>query len=173
MTKRIEEDSDHWYTPQYIIDCIERTFRRPYEDPCTSPDAHDTINTDGMNSIYEENFLERTRGFDRPVFMNPPYSKSVGGAGAFTDRLIALKPESAIVLVNAATSTAWWHRLAKSSQAICFVKKRIKFDRVVDGVRVAGTSPRYANIIHLIGDDSVDVTAFVREFGELGTIVMP
>ena len=174
---RKEVESDHWYTP---VDVMERTVRffdgfttQQIVDPCTCDIAYNTLPRELKSRITplgeDVDFLDYwdDRGF---LFMNPPYSKEVGGAGKFTDHLIDLLPQAAVVVVNASTDTRWWHRLARESHAILFVEGRMKFDRIGFNLeRVSGGSPRYANCIHLIGRQN-HAGAFYRVFEDMGFI---
>lgn len=167
---RNEIDSDHWYTPIDILERVATVYfpRMPFEDPCTCDDALIGV-PDSIPIVEGRGDFLATSSIGYRVFMNPPYSRAVGTAGAFTDHLLDIMPDwgEAIVLVNASTDTKWWHRLAQHSAAILFVEGRIKFDRVVDGERVPGGSPRYANCIHYIGKNA---DLFRHAFSDMGTI---
>ena len=170
---RLEVSSDHWYTPTSIILLAQQFFGRPFYDPTTSEATVDRYPESLRHHVFynpEEDFLARDFLPLPDVWMNPPYSKDVGGAGAFTEHLLRLGPERALVLVNASTSTRWWQNLAKNSAAILFVAPRIRFDRP-DGAR--GESPRYSNSLHLIcltEESEALRVQFQQHFQHLGVI---
>ena len=172
-TGRLEVSSDHWYTPLGLMQEVGAFFHTTFYDPTTSPSVLARYPSHLRSQILafpEEDFLARKTLPCGNVWMNPPYSRDVGGAGVFTDHLLALKPTCALVLVNAATSTRWWQRLASASSAICFVSPRICFDRY-DGFK--GVSPRYSNCLHFLSlteKESVSILEFVAHFSNLGVI---
>lgn len=196
---RVEVDSDHWYTPADILRRVAWAYDGDvFTDPCTCPNAYNTLPQELHNvitPIYDLDFLHAEYDGLPRIFLNPPYSKAVGTAGAFTDRALEMVEYArengalyrAIVLVNASIDTAWWQRLAASSAAICFVESRIPFEQVAEVnlplfeenhlVRIPGTQPRYASTIHYL--DSGDyfrsgrperVARFCSEFDDLGFI---
>lgn len=95
-------------------------------DPASSDIANKTVKA-------ETYFTQETDGLSKKwngrVWMNPPYSRDL--IGKFSEA-IAKKFESkeiseACVLVNNATETGWFRRMADCASAICFPEKRIKF----------------------------------------------
>ena len=95
-------------------------------DPASSASANEVVGA----AVY---FDVQDDGLSRPwagrVWMNPPYSK--GKVWPFCETLsehVAAEDISqACVLVNNATETAAFQRMAELASAICFPARRIKF----------------------------------------------
>jgi phage N-6-adenine-methyltransferase len=78
-------------------------------------------------------FTKETNGLTKEwrgrIWLNPPYSQPL--IEQFTSKLVAEfkagHVTEAIMLVNNATDTAWFHEAESVCAAICFTKGRIKF----------------------------------------------
>lgn len=178
---RIEVESDHWYTPEWFLESLREDLffdvehavsPRPLFDPCTCPAAMDTlINTSIVKPAPMWDFLSvdidevREVAEDDPWFMNPPYSRDVGTAGVFTYRLLEVYPKQWAVLVNASVETQWFQRMLIESDYLVLWPRRLKFDRVVDGVRVPGGQPRYSNALFINGVDPHNAAMFAEKHG--------
>jgi len=154
MSNRQELWSDHWSTNAGFLNRVYRVFGEKFSDPCTSLESYYTLppgTRENIDPIYGNDFLVDEYFGKRFSFMNSPYSKAVGGAGAFTDRMLEIMigdpedgchpdnvhdrknaPSATIILVNASTDTKWWSRLVAESHLSCFGEGRLKFDRVLD-----------------------------------------
>lgn len=75
------------------------------------------------------------------VWMNPPYSQPI--IGQAIEKLLKVAADGqvaqAIVLVNNATETEWFHQLVESSSALCFHRRRIGF-YTRDGKAISGNT---------------------------------
>jgi phage N-6-adenine-methyltransferase len=117
---------NEWYTPEEYIEPSRAVLGTIDLDPASSEEANGVIRATRFYS-------EADNGLERPwagrVWMNPPYSHPL--VGLFCDRLAEEREhgtvEAAIVLVNNATETAWFQRLAAVSSAICFPRGRVRF----------------------------------------------
>jgi hypothetical protein len=72
------------------------------------------------------------------------------------------KVTTAVLLVNNATDTAWFHRVAGKASAVCFVKGRISFH---DSNGEPKNKPLQGQMAMYFGGDR---QAFAREFSSLG-----
>ena len=93
------------------------------------------------------------------------------GVHEFTREIPVARP--AIVVVVNATDTKWFHRLGRSSAAICGVRGRINYVDLATGNQLRG-NPR-GTIIHLFADDVADVERFrsaLRPFGWIGLPIL-
>lgn len=197
INTRVEVESDHWYTPAWLVDVAVELMGDGVTDPCTCLEAHGTLPAhvrQGLTPIFERDFLHDEYQGGSTVWLNPPYSKACGTAGAFTDRLIELceagKVERACVLVNNSTDANWWHNLAGYSAAVCFLSKRVQFERVeadcyplLDTAgsfnllrRVKAGAPKYGNVLHYIdrrgpfsSGKTLDVARFLSLTEQHGT----
>lgn len=153
---------NEWYTPSYIINAARQTMGSIDVDPASNQVAnlivcakqYYTIETNGLNKPWTGN-----------VWLNPPYNKSIT---AFIDTLVA-KIESgevkqACVLTNNATETKWFQKLLKVSNALCFLSKRVKFNRI--GGRAG--SPLQGQIVTYVGSHAA---SFFYDFKELGFVL--
>ncbi len=93
-------------------------------DPASADKAQrivkaDTYYTQGTDGLSHEWFGN--------VWLNPPYSSEL--IVKFVDKLISElgNIKQAIILVNNATETEWFSRLAGRASAVCFPKGRVKF----------------------------------------------
>lgn len=115
-----------WYTPAEYLDAARQVLGAIDLDPASTDTANDVVQA-------AEYFNADQNGLEQPwagrVWMNPPYSYPL--VEDFSQRL-AEHVESgavtaAVVLVNNATETQWFQRLASVSSALCFPASRIRF----------------------------------------------
>ena len=95
-------------------------------DPASTPEANRVIKAQSIHTMKENGLKQDWAG---KLWLNPPYAS--GLIGKFIDKL-AESVESgavneALVLVNNATETKWFARLAGISSFLCFPVGRIKF----------------------------------------------
>lgn len=118
--------NNEWYTPPEFIASARTVLGEIELDPATSEIANETVKA-------QEYFTEQddALSLDWPpgkIWMNPPYAS--GLIGPFCDKYadaIEAGDSEGIVLVNNASETGWWQRLASVSSAICFPKSRVRF----------------------------------------------
>ena len=135
--------NNEWYTPAYIIEASSKTMGTI--DPAT----YFTIDDDGLSKEWRGN-----------IWLNPPYSGKL--IEKFADKLLTSDFAQAIVLVNNATDTKWFTKLADKADAIVFPKGRIKY-LSPDGV--THNSPIQGQAILYFGNN---VNAFKKYFGQFG-----
>ena len=94
--------TDHWETPQWLFESLDREFGFTL-DPCATPanakcKRYFTIDEDGLAQAWD----------NETVFMNPPYGRNI-------ERWVRKAFEStkdgatAVCLIPARTDTKWWH----------------------------------------------------------------
>jgi hypothetical protein len=105
-----------WYTPPAIFAALGLRFDL---DPCCPPGGLPWIPTD---HFYAPPVDGLTQSWFGRVWLNPPYGIP---NHAWVDRLA--EHGNGIALVFARTDSGWWHRAARSSQAICFLSRRLVF----------------------------------------------
>lgn len=113
---------NEWYTPARYIEAAREVMGSIDLDPASNDFANETVKaaryyteeTDGLSQAWYGN-----------IWMNPPYSTAL--LQKFADKLTESTFRQAVVLVNNATETAWFEKLASKADAIIFHKGRIKF----------------------------------------------
>lgn len=154
---------NEWYTPPEYIEAARAVMGSIDLDPATSDIANQTVQASHYYTV-EMNGLEKP--WFGNVWMNPPYSSDK--IGAFIDKLVIERPnyDSAIVLVNNATETAWFTKMIGIASAVCFPHGRIKF---IDTQGKSSGAPLQGQAVLYIGN-SVD--RFCDEFAEFGWLAV-
>lgn len=118
---------NEWYTPPEFIESARNVFGGVIDcDPASCEVANRTVGAVVYFSK-EDNGLEQT--WSGACWLNPPYSQPLirQFSEAVAEKYESGEIDSAIVLVNNATETAWFQRIAEVASAICFPRARIKF----------------------------------------------
>jgi ParB family chromosome partitioning protein len=158
----LNSGENEWYTPPEYIEAARAAMGSIDLDPATSVVAqaivrakkHFTINDNGLEKRWSGN-----------VWLNPPYSKDL--IGLFAAKVVeeSSRFSQAIVLVNNATDTAWFHGLCSVAAAVCFFRGRIKF---LDRSGNPANTPVQGQAAVYVGDRS---EAFRAEFSRHGIVV--
>ena len=116
---------NEWYTPSKFIEAARTVMGSIDLDPASCELAQQTVQA-GQYFTIDDNGLNKE--WHGNVWLNPPYSKE--SVGLFAAKLVeeTANLSQAIVLVNNATDTQWFHEIASVATAICFVRGRIKFN---------------------------------------------
>jgi len=151
---------NEWYTPPQFVESARVVMGSIDLDPASSEIANRTVKSEKYYSK-EDNGLDLQ--WHGNVWMNPPYAQPLMSQFA---EAVAAKHESgevnqAIVLVNNATETQWWQRMARCASAVCFPKTRIRF---LDPDGNPG-APLQGQSILYFGESK---TVFVEEFSKYG-----
>jgi len=154
---------NEWYTPEQYVAAAREVMGTIDLDPASSPAANEIVQAQDFYTA-DDNGLEQEWG--GRLWMNPPYAVDL--IGKFTDKMAdsyaAGGVSEAIVLVNNATETQWFQRLARSAKAICFPERRVRFWSP-DGVLGA---PLQGQAFVYLG---VDSERFADQFSAFGLIV--
>jgi len=162
-------NSDNWHTPDGVIDAVKHVMDGIDLDPFSSDEANARIEAKEYFTI-EDNSLEQEWKADS-VFVNPPYGRKL--IGQAIDKIVEQYENNAfkecIVLVNNATDTLWFHKIASISRAMCLTKGRIAFlSPAEDGVMKQVSSNTRGQTLFYIGDN---VSRFIDTFKNLGLCV--
>lgn len=116
--------NNEWYTPADIIEAARTAMGSIDFDPASSDIAQEVVKASEYYTAETDGLTKDWRG---NVWMNPPYATEL--IGKFVDKLIEQLPhiEQAIVLVNNATETEWFGKLASKADMVCFPRSRVKF----------------------------------------------
>ena len=111
-----------WYTPTKIINSAIKVMGEIDLDPASSEIANQNIQA---KKYYTEEDNGLSKEWYGKVWLNPPYSQPE--IDNFSQAVIEKDFDEIMVLVNNATETKWFQRIAKKSNCICFINKRLKF----------------------------------------------
>ena len=154
---------NEWYTPPQYIEAARRAMGGIDLDPATSEIANRTVQA-AQYFTAQDDGLAQQWPLGR-IWMNPPYAQPL--IGQFSEKLAqaAEAGSEAIVLVNNATETAWFQRMASAATAICFPKSRIRF---LDPEGKPNGSPLQGQAFIYCGNKP---EAFAVEFSQFGFVV--
>lgn len=157
--------NNEWYTPKEYIEAARQVMGRIDLDPATSEKANTVVQADEFYTAQDDGLAQEWTG---KVWMNPPYSSDL--VGRFAEKLCshyeADDVTEAIVLVNNATETGWFQRMAQTATCICFPRTRVKFWKP-DGETGA---PLQGQAILYFGTKKINFIAAFRSFGFVGVI---
>ena len=161
----VEQNSgEHeWYTPRDYIEAARAVMGEIDCDPASSASANAIVQATQFYTHDDNGLAQPWQG---RVWMNPPYAHLL--VDQFCERLAAHvstgRVTEAVVLVNNATETRWFARLAAVASAICFPLGRVRFWS--PGKDTA--APLQGQAVVYVGGH---VTPFLREFGAFGLVV--
>lgn len=116
--------NNEWYTPADIIESARKVLGTIDLDPASSGIANETVKAETFFTAEDDGLAHEWVG---NIWLNPPYAS--GLIEQFVDKLLGSNFHQAIVLVNNATDTEWFGRLAEHATAVVFPKGRVKFLR--------------------------------------------
>ena len=117
---------NEWYTPPQFIESARLVMGSIDTDPASNPIANATVKATRFFTKDEDGLKQKWEG---NVWMNPPYAQPLMSqfAEAISEKFENGEIEQAIILVNNATETQWFQRMASVASAVCFPKSRVKF----------------------------------------------
>lgn len=118
--------NNEWYTPPEYILAARQVMGEIDLDPATSEKANEVVGATKIYTAQDDGLLWPWQG---RVWMNPPYASEL--IGKFVDKLVfhvqAGHVPEAIILVNNATETGWFHALCSVASAVIFPRGRVRF----------------------------------------------
>lgn len=155
---------NEWYTPPEIIEAAREVMGVIDLDPASCQTAQANVKAKRFYTADDDGLSKKWTG---NVWLNPPYSKDL--IGAFAAKVVAEagRVRQAIVLVNNATDTAWFHDLASVASAVCFLRGRVKF---LDKTGKPANTPVQGQAIVYVG---TNVEQFRQSFSAFGIVVVP
>jgi ParB family chromosome partitioning protein len=154
---------NEWYTPPQFIESARLVMGSIDIDPASNPIANATVKATRFFTKDEDGLQQKWEG---SVWMNPPYAQPLMSqfAEAISEKFESGEIEQAIILVNNATETQWFQRMAIVASAVCFPKSRVKF---LDPNGKPGGAPLQGQAIIYMGDSK---RVFRDEFRKYGAI---
>jgi ParB family chromosome partitioning protein len=151
---------NEWYTPPQFIESARLVMGSIDTDPASNPIANATVKATRFFTKDEDGLQQKWGG---NVWMNPPYAQPLMSqfAEAISEKFENGEIGQAMILVNNATETQWFQRMASVASAVCFPKSRVKF---LDPNGKPG-APLQGQAIIYFGDNT---EAFVEEFSQYG-----
>ena len=122
----MSSETNEWYTPDYVINFIEKKFGYIELDPSASVYSkmgkrNYTIDDDGLSKSWKVNYDNSI------VFVNPPYGRVIQHWVA-KSRFEGEQGNKVVMLIPARTDTSYWHEhIFPHAKEIYFIKGRIKF----------------------------------------------
>lgn len=156
---------NEWYTPPDYIEAASLVLGGIDCDPASSLIANKTVKAKTFFTAEQDGLRKK---WGHRVWMNPPYAQPLIAqfCEGLATRLESGEVESAIVLVNNATDTAWFHRILGKAAAACFVKGRVRF---LDPQGNPG-APLQGQAVLFFGADS-KIGSFSKAFAGFGVIL--
>ncbi len=152
--------STDWYTPPWIFERLNLRFEL---DPCQPPDGISWIPAEKFYSIHDNGLTQVWNG---KVWLNPPYGK-------YTAKWLARMHEhrNGVALVFSRTDCKWFHDYIAKSDAILFLKSRVKF---VDGFNISkGGGAGSGSLLAAWGNENVTALRTMIDLGHFVYNRMP
>ena len=117
---------NEWYTPKPYIEAARSVMGKIDLDPASTPEANKVVKSERLYTQNDDGLKQEWTG---KIWLNPPYASDL--IGKFIEKLASSieskQVTEALVLVNNATETKWFARLASVSSFLCFPVGRVKF----------------------------------------------
>ena len=156
---------NEWYTPTEYIEAARQVLGGIDLDPASNDSAQELVRAERYFTKMDNGLKREWRG---RVWLNPPYAQPL--IMDFVSKMVterrAGRVTSAVMLTNNSADTAWFHEAARTADAFCLTRGRIKFYKS-DGETSA---PTQGQTFFYFGND---VEAFTRHFQEIGFVVVP
>jgi hypothetical protein len=156
-----------WYTPDEILAPVREVLGQIDVDPASCDAAQVRVQARTYYTLGDDGLTHPWRG---TVFLNPPYNLPdvARFLGKLFEEIEAEHTTAAIVIVNSATSTAWFQRAFALANAVCFPSGKIKFLHATKN----GLHPCAPQTILYYGDSTRDFCAVFAAIGVTTRVVV-
>ncbi len=167
-----ERDSDDWHTPMDVIEAAKQTMGSIDLDPFSSNEANSRIQAKTFFSKEDDALeIQWDKAEASTAFINPPYGRKI--INKAIDKVIeqyqAGAFKEAILLVNNATDTLWFHNVLPFVSAVCFTKGRIAFlSPAEDGVLKHVSGNTRGQVLFYFGKNA---KKFINAYKDLGWVL--
>jgi len=161
LTEAADYDGDEWYTPVEYLAAARAVMGDLDLDPASCAAAQQVVQARAFFTKQDDGLARPWRG---RVWLNPPYSAPQPFVAKLCAAYAAGQVSQALVLVNNATDTVWFHTLLGHFPA-CFTRGRVVFWHP----ERQGGGPRQGQTIFYLGPH---VAAFRAEFTRFGIVVV-
>lgn len=150
----VDNKTIDWYTPSWIFEELGIEFDL---DPCSKEGGISWIPAKNVYSIKDDGLTKEWHG---SVWLNPPYGKQTP---SWLERMS--EHRDGIALVFSRTDCRWFHDYIAKSDAMLFLKGRVKF---IDGNGVTGNSGAGSgSLLAAWGRKNVNALVRMRDRGYL------
>lgn len=117
---------NEWFTPAAVIAAARQVLGEIDLDPASTAAANRVVQARQFFTQQDDGLKREWKG---RVWMNPPYAAPLIDrfAQKLADAIASGAVSAAVVLVNNATETAWFHTITARAQAMCLPRGRVKF----------------------------------------------
>lgn len=152
---------NEWYTPSEYLEAAREVLGTIDLDPASSDVANERVKATSYFTKEDNGLAHEWHG---NVWINPPYAQPL--ISEFCEKVVeefeANRVKAAIVLVNNATETRFFRRMAESAPAICFPTGRIKY---LDSAGRPANTPLQGQAFVYFGDNTYEFISTFRQFG--------
>lgn len=160
--RRKQEIHDSWSTPPEFLETIVRPILGTIDlDPASNSAAQEIVEAQRWWDAEANGLTQEWAG---NVWLNPPYSHPLVEQFAMKaiEEFKSGRVEQMLVLVNSATTTGWWHALAKACTVVAFPLGRIEF---WSPHGLEGSNNRNSSTLFYFGKHDFSVLRHLREQG--------
>ena len=154
---------NEWYTPVEFVEAAREVMGGIDCDPASCEIANRTVNATKFFDKDADGLRQKWNG---RIFLNPPYAKPLISqfAEALASKFENDEIKQAVVLVNNATETGWFARIASQASAVCFPSSRIRF---LDPSGAPSGAPLQGQSILYLGANQSE---FCKRFATIGIV---
>ncbi len=155
--------NNEWYTPSEIIEAARSVLGVIDVDPASTKKVNKVVKAKIFYTKETDGLTKKWKG---NVWMNPPYARLLVRQfmATIVHKIESGEVTQAIVLVNNATETEWFKKLADICSVVCFPTGRIKF---IDPDGNPSGHPLQGQAILYFGNNKVGFNKHFAEFGLL------